>query len=78
MKCKHNAIALTQENTKIPVPTVDAIEPRRDCDVKAPFILMDCLPGNVGMDLGMTVPPKFRKLIFQRASTHPCKSPIGF
>ncbi|KAK4225785.1 hypothetical protein QBC38DRAFT_537588 [Podospora fimiseda] len=34
---------------------------RSDCSVKAPFMLMDCLKGNVGMDLGMEIPPEFKK-----------------
>ena len=32
--------------------------------MKAPFTLIDCLDGNVGMVLGMQVPPKHKQLLF--------------
>lgn len=28
---------------------------------KTPFMLMDCLEGNVGMDLGMEIPPEYKE-----------------
>lgn len=56
-----STICLVRERTHIPIPEIHAIEERSDCKVKAPFMLMDCLQGNVGMDLGMSVPPMCKK-----------------
>jgi len=42
--------------TDIPIPSIYAIEPKVHYLVKASFMLMNCLEGNVGMDLGMEVP----------------------
>ncbi|EHK45975.1 uncharacterized protein TrAtP1_013053 [Trichoderma atroviride] len=56
-----STICLVRQSTHIPVPEVHAIEERSDCKVNAPFMLMDCLKGNVGMDLGMSVPPQYKK-----------------
>jgi len=50
-------ISLLLKDTNIPIPMIHAYEARSDCEVKAPFMLMDCLEGNVGMDLGMEIPP---------------------
>ncbi|KAK1657037.1 hypothetical protein BDP55DRAFT_41921 [Colletotrichum godetiae] len=64
--CEYNTISLVRQKTSIPIPEVHAIEARRDCDVKAPFMLMDCLPGNVGMDLGMKIPPGYKQTFLRR------------
>ncbi|TDZ15457.1 hypothetical protein Cob_v011643 [Colletotrichum orbiculare MAFF 240422] len=65
--CEYNTISLVRQKTSIPIPEVHSIEARWDCDVKAPFMLMDCLPGNVGiMDLGMKVPPGFKPKFLRR------------
>lgn len=53
-------IAVAQ-NTNVPVPKIYAFEPRADCEVGAPFILMDCLEGNVGTDLNMEIPPEHKE-----------------
>jgi len=58
---EYNTISLVRQKTSIPIPEVHAVEARRHCDVKAPFMLMDCLPGNVGMDLGMKVPLEYKQ-----------------
>jgi hypothetical protein len=42
--------------TNIPVPRIHAVESSVFSTVRAHFMLMDCLEGNVGMDLGMKVP----------------------
>jgi hypothetical protein len=60
MNCEFNAISLVQRGTSIPVPRIHAMEVDNGCSVKAPFMLMDCLEGNVGMDLGMVIPPKYK------------------
>jgi hypothetical protein len=48
--------SLVISTTKIPVPRVHAVEPHWSSVAKGPFMLMDCLQGNVGIDLGMRVP----------------------
>jgi len=55
--------------TDIPTPFIHAIEPKVHCLVKASFMLMDCLEGNVGMDLGMEV-PRNRKASFFNEMAH--------
>ncbi|KAK1966174.1 hypothetical protein LY78DRAFT_703131 [Colletotrichum sublineola] len=64
--CEYSTISLVRQKTNIPIPEVHAIEARRDCEVKAPFMLMDCLPGNVGMDLGMTIPRPYKQTFLRR------------
>lgn len=66
MKLEHNMILLVKENTNIPVPQVHAIELNPGCDVNAQFMLMDCLKGNVGIDLGMKVPSSHKNHVFAR------------
>ncbi|KAH8708352.1 hypothetical protein GQ44DRAFT_763514 [Phaeosphaeriaceae sp. PMI808] len=53
MEREASIIALVRKNTRIPVLEVYAVESDSDCSVKALFMLMECLNGNVGMDLGM-------------------------
>lgn len=57
-----NAISLVQQKTSIPVPQVHALEADGNCSVKAPFMLMDCLEGNVGIDLSPEIPPKYKQV----------------
>lgn len=64
MKCEFAAISLLQQRTSIPIPKIYAIEAREQYDVKASFMLMDCLEGNVGMDLGMRVPAEHKGKFF--------------
>lgn len=59
--CEFNTISLVRQKTSIPIPEIHAFEARFNCSVKAPFMLMDCLEGNVGMDLGTTIPPKSKQ-----------------
>jgi aminoglycoside phosphotransferase (APT) family kinase protein len=59
--CEFNTISLLRQKTSIPIPEIYAFEARFDCSVNAPFMLMDCLEGNVGMDLGMEIPPKSKQ-----------------
>lgn len=61
MKCELSAIYLVRQSTSIPVPQVHAFEIDSNCSVRAPFMLMNCLEGNVGMDLGMDVPPEHKQ-----------------
>lgn len=60
-----STISLLTKASVIPTPAIHAFEPRRETGVKAPFFLMDCLEGNVGMDLGMEIPPAYKKSFFK-------------
>ncbi|KAG9232261.1 hypothetical protein BJ875DRAFT_515019 [Amylocarpus encephaloides] len=55
--------------TDIPTPFIHAMEPKVHSLVKASFMLMDRLEGNVGMDLGMEVPSD-RKASFFNEMAH--------
>jgi len=66
MSCEFNAIYLVLQMTSIPVPSIHAFEARSSCSVGAPFMLMDCLEGNVGMDLGLSVPPEHKNSFLKR------------
>ena len=56
MGCEASTMTVVRRNTKVPVPEIYISESDSNCSVKAPFMLMECLDGNVGMDLGMEVP----------------------
>lgn len=56
MECEASTITLVRQNTRIPVPEIYAFESDSNCPIKTPFMLMECLAGNVGMDIGMEVP----------------------
>jgi aminoglycoside phosphotransferase (APT) family kinase protein len=58
--CEINAISIVRRKTAIPVPQIHAFEVESGQSIKAPFMLMDCLEGNVGMDLGMNIPPEYK------------------
>ncbi|CAH0055826.1 unnamed protein product [Clonostachys solani] len=63
--CEFNTIRLLTKTSAIPTPVIHAFEPGRDSGVNAPFFLMDCLEGNVGMDLGMDIPTAHKKNFFK-------------
>jgi len=65
MKSEASTIALVRKNTRVPVPEIYTLEGDCSCSVKAPFMLMECLDGNVGMDLGMKVPPEHQQEFFK-------------
>ncbi|KAL4873120.1 hypothetical protein BDV12DRAFT_209107 [Aspergillus spectabilis] len=70
MEREYNIIQLVRRETKIPTPEVHVLELESD-SVKAPFMLMDCLRGNVGMDLSMKIPPEHKLGVFtQMAAIH--------
>lgn len=48
MNCEASTITLVRRNTKVPVPEIYVCESDGNCSVKAPFMLMECLDGNVG------------------------------
>ena len=61
ISCELNATSLVRPKTDIPTPQIHAFESASNNSVKAPFILIDCLDGNVGMDLGMQIPPRHKQ-----------------
>ncbi|CZT13631.1 uncharacterized protein RCO7_10853 [Rhynchosporium graminicola] len=65
MGCEINASSLVQRKTSIPIPQIHAFEVSSDCSVKAPFMVMDCLEGNVGMDLDMKIPTEYKEDFFK-------------
>lgn len=65
-KCEVSVISLVRQRTLIPIPQVRAFEAKVDLVVNAPFMLMDCIKENVGIDLGMQEPPDHKKSVFGR------------
>ncbi|KAJ6092777.1 hypothetical protein N7486_008066 [Penicillium sp. IBT 16267x] len=63
---EYNTILLVKRKTKIPVPSVHAVELNTENIVKAQFMLMDCLRGNVGMDLGMEIPNFYKRSVLTK------------
>ncbi|KAI3565763.1 hypothetical protein IWW34DRAFT_899301 [Fusarium oxysporum f. sp. albedinis] len=61
MTYEFNTMSFLREKTSIPIPRIHAFEARPHCSVGAPFMLMDCLEGNVGMDIGMEIPPESKQ-----------------
>ncbi|KAJ6022354.1 hypothetical protein N7499_002882 [Penicillium canescens] len=66
MGTEYNTILLVKQKTKIPVPNVHAVELDTENIVKAQFMLMDCLRGNVGIDLSMEVPSFYKRCVFSK------------
>lgn len=56
MKREAATISAVRRSTDIPIPKVHTFKLKRELDVGAPFFLMDCVKGNVGMDLSMEIP----------------------
>jgi aminoglycoside phosphotransferase (APT) family kinase protein len=76
INCEMNAMFLVRQKTDVPIPQIYAFETTSHNAVKAPFMLMDCLDGNVGMDLGMQVPVKHQKSFFKSlAKIHVSNNP---
>lgn len=73
VECEYNTIKLVQKKSSIPVPAIHGFEASSDNTVGAPFMLMDRLRGNVGMDLGMKVPSEYKTTVFtSMADVHVC------
>lgn len=64
MDREYNTIRLVQKESTIPVPCIQAIESSLHSKVGAQFMLMDCLRGNVGMDISFKVPSERKKSVF--------------
>ena len=66
MECEYNTIQLVQHESRIPIPCIHAFESNPYSKVKAQFMLMDCLRGNVGIDLNIKVPSEYKMSVFTR------------
>jgi hypothetical protein len=68
---EYMTMSLVRQETSVPVPEVHAVETSQHNSVGASFMLMDCLPGNVGMDLAMEIPSTYKqKFIHDTAKIH--------
>jgi hypothetical protein len=73
MESEVSTITVVRQSTRIPVPQIYAFDRNSNCAVKAPFMFMECLDGNVGMDLGMDIPPEYQPDFFKKASGDTCR-----
>ena len=72
-----NAISLVRQNTDIPTPQIHAFEVGSNNSVNVPFMLMDCLDGNVGMDLDLEIQTEYKEAFFNDvARIHVSKASI--
>lgn len=72
-----STISLVSRKTAVPVPRIHLHKTQENCDVNAPFMLMDCLDGNVGMDLGMSIPREYTETFLrQLARIHVSYGPV--
>lgn len=56
-----DCIQLVKQRTSVPVPTIFGYIASAKNDIGAPFMLMECLPGNVGVDLsGVEIPAQYK------------------
>ena len=56
-----DCLQLIKEQTSVPAPTVFGFVSNAKNNVGAPFMLMECLPGNTGLDLsGVAIPAPFK------------------
>ncbi|KAH7010899.1 uncharacterized protein B0I36DRAFT_268838 [Microdochium trichocladiopsis] len=66
-----NVVRLLQDRTDIPVPHIYALDLSPDNVVGAPFVIFECLSGNSGMDIQMTIPRQhIAKVIRDLARIH--------
>ncbi|KAL5360791.1 hypothetical protein BJX96DRAFT_184803 [Aspergillus floccosus] len=73
MESEYRMICVVQRESKIPVPRVHIFEADHDSSVGAPFMLMDCLRGNAGIDLSMNLPSEHKLAVYSRmAETQVC------
>lgn len=66
IECEISTMTLVRLKTSIPVPQVYKFDSSSKCSVKAPFMLMECLDGNAGMDLAMEVPLEHQQHFWER------------
>lgn len=56
-----DCIQLVKERTSVPTPTVFGYIAGAKNEIGAPFMLMECLPGNNGIDLsGVEIPAEYK------------------
>lgn len=66
MQREVDCLRLMKERTSVPVPTVFAYIPGRDSKIGIPFMLMECIHGNVGVDLYFsTIPPEHKSSFYE-------------
>lgn len=79
MESECRTMCLVQRESKIPIPHVYLFEANPHSSVGAQFMLMDCLRGNVGIDMSINLPPEhkldvYAKMaeiqVFNRTATH--------
>jgi hypothetical protein len=58
---EYTTMSLVRQKTNIPVPEVHAVETSKHNSSGAPFMMIDCLPGNVGIDLSMEIPSVYNQ-----------------
>lgn len=61
-----STILLVKQETSIPIPGLHATVLDPKGPVGAQFMLMDCLRGNVGMDLGMEIPDCHKNYVYSK------------
>ncbi|KAE8332724.1 hypothetical protein BDV39DRAFT_199721 [Aspergillus sergii] len=64
MESEYYTLQLVQKECNIPVSHVHMVESAPNSPVGAPFMLMNCLRGNVGMDLSMALPSQHKLRFF--------------
>jgi aminoglycoside phosphotransferase (APT) family kinase protein len=65
-----DCLRIVAERSTIPIPRVFAVIPRSP-EYGPVFMLMECLPGNVGVDYGLAIPEQHRAKFFRRmANAH--------
>ena len=56
-----DCISLVKERTSVPIPTIFGYIASAKNDIGAPFMLMECLSGNTGVDLsGVEIPAQYK------------------
>lgn len=63
-ECEYNTIQLVRKESSIPVPAIHGFEANPGNTVVAPFMIMDCLRGNVGIGFGMKVSAEYKTIVF--------------
>lgn len=63
---EYNTILLIKQETNILIPNVHAVELDPESPVKAQFMLIDCLRGNICIDLGIEIPNYRKSYVFSK------------
>lgn len=61
MESEHACMALVRERTNIPVPVVFDCNTSKQNLLGTPFMLMECVRGNAGIDIGFSIIPEPHK-----------------